>query len=284
MKIAITGATGLIGRALTAALSARGDAIVPIGRGVATAAMLAGCEAVVNLAGEPLLGRRWTGRRREVLRSSRIERTAQVVAALERMQPRPRVLVSASAVGYYGDRGAELLSEASPPGEDFLAQLCRDWEAAAVAAEALGIRVVLVRTGMVLAPRGGALAQMLPPFRWGLGGPAGSGRQYWPWIHIEDEVGVILEALGNGQLHGPVNAVAPEAVISRDFARALGRALHRPAVLPLPALALRLVFGGAAAVLLSSQRVAPGKLADCGYRFRFPALASALQDCIASAA
>ena len=281
--MAITGATGLIGRALAAALTTRGDTVIPMGRGAVTSSMLAGCAAVVNLAGEPLLGARWTARRREALRSSRIVRTAELVAALAGAEPRPRVLVSASAVGYYGDRGAELLSEASPPGDDFLAVLCRDWEAAAASAEALGIRVVLVRTGIVLAPQGGALAQMLPPFRWGLGGPAGSGRQYWPWIHIEDEVGVILEALGNGQLHGPVNAVAPEAVTSRDFAQALGRALHRPAVLPLPALALRLRFGGAAVTLLSSQRVAPGRLEACGYRFRFPALASALQDCVAVA-
>jgi ligand-binding SRPBCC domain-containing protein len=186
------------------------------------------------------------------------------------------VLVSGSAVGYYGDRASEVLSEDAAPGNDFLAQLCRDWEAAAHPAEGLGLRVVMLRTGVVLGRDGGALAQMLPPFRLGAGGPVGSGRQYLPWIHLHDLVAIIAAALVDERVRGPVNGVAPEPVTSREFATALGRALHRPAILPTPAFALRVIFGEAATVLLGSQRVEPAALGRLGFSFAFPTLEGAL--------
>ncbi len=198
--------------------------------------------------------------------------------ALEAARQRPRVLVSGSAVGDYGDRGDEILTEDSAKGDGFLADLCRDWEDEARKAEALGLRVVLLRTGVVLGRGGGALAQMLPAFRLGAGGPIGSGRQYLPWIHLHDLVGVIVAALGDDRMRGPINGVGPEPVTSRDFAKALGRALHRPAVLPAPALALRVIFGQAADVLLASQRVVPAALERLAFPFAFPTLDAALAD------
>jgi uncharacterized protein len=191
---------------------------------------------------------------------------------------RPSVLVSGSAVGYYGDRGAAMLDETAAPGGDFLAGLCQRWEGAAREAEALGMRVVRLRTGVVLGRDGGALSSMLPPFRIGAGGPVGSGRQYFPWIHLHDLVGVMATAIRDERYEGAVNGVAPEQVTSRDFARALGRVLHRPAILPVPALALRTIFGEAAVVLLASQRVAPRALQTLGYPFAFPLLEGALAD------
>jgi uncharacterized protein (TIGR01777 family) len=190
------------------------------------------------------------------------------------------VLVSGSAVGWYGDRGDERLTEQSTPGGDFLAQLCRQWEEAATAAQASGVRVVLSRTGVVLGRDGGALALMLPPFRLGLGGPIGSGRQYLPWIHLQDLVAFIATALADDRYRGPVNGVAPQEATSRMFAAALGHALHRPAILPAPAFALRAIFGEAATVLLASQRVEPRALRDHGFGFAFPDLAPALASII----
>jgi hypothetical protein len=278
MRVLVAGASGLIGAALSAAA---GDEVVRWGRADRRGELpgvLAGCDGVVNLAGAPILGRRWTEAQRLVVRRSRVEWTTALVEAMAAANPRPKVLVNASAVGYYGDRGTEPLAEDAPPGEGFLAGLCRDWEAAARGAEALGVRVVCLRTGVVLARNGGALRQMLPAFRLGLGGPIGDGRQYFPWIHLDDEVAIIRAALGNAQWRGPLNAAAPEAVTSREFARALGRALHRPAILPTPRVALRLLYGEAASVLFASQRVVPAALTAGGFAFRYPQLDAALTD------
>jgi hypothetical protein len=299
MRVLVTGATGFIGRALVPVLRREGHSVVawvrseaqararlgaevelqPASSGIAgLTAALEQCDAVVNLAGEPIMGGRWTAARRRVLRDSRVAFTGQLVEALRAAPRRPRVLVSGSAVGYYGDRAGELLAEDAAPGSDFLAKLCGDWESAAKPAENLGLRVVTLRTGVVLGRDGGALAQMLPPFRLGAGGPVGSGRQYLPWIHLHDLVAIIAAALVDERVSGPVNGVAPEPVTSREFAGALGRALHRPAILPAPALALRVLFGEAAAVLLASQRAQPAVLRRLGFSFAFPTLEEALAD------
>ena len=202
------------------------------------------------------------------------------VRAVTAATPRPRVLVSGSAVGWYGDRGDERLTEASSPGDDFLARLCREWEQAAAQAEQSGVRVVLLRTSLVLGRDGGALAQMLPPFRLGLGGPIGNGRQYLPWIHLRDHVAAVATMIADERYRGAVNLVAPQETSSRTFATALGRALHRPAVLPLPAFALRAIFGEAAITLLASQRAVPAVLNAQGFAFAFPDLDTALADIV----
>lgn len=305
MRVCVIGATGFIGRALVPLLLREGHTVVAWARSAARARGLLGaevecveavtgpealahvlerCDAVINLAGEPILGGRWTPARRALLRDSRVQGTEQLVRALAAANPRPRVLISGSAVGYYGDRADEQLSETSSPGDDFLARLCQAWEGAAHGAEALGIRVMQLRTGVVLGRDGGALAQMLPPFRLGAGGPIGSGRQYLPWIHLHDLVKIIAVALVDDRYRGPMNGVAPEEATSRDFARALGRQLHRPAVLPVPSIALRAIFGEAAAVLLGSQRVDPAALRERGFSFGFPTLASALADILGGVA
>jgi len=303
MRILVTGATGFVGRALVPRLRRDGHTIVAWVRSEARArsvlgaevelvraagsdsltAALARCDAVVNLAGEPVLGKRWTPERRRVLEESRIGVTRDLVRAIAAASPRARVLVSGSAVGWYGDRGDERLTEASTPGDDFLARLCRQWEDAALAADASGVRVALLRTGVVLGRNGGALAQMLTPFRLGLGGPVGSGRQYLPWIHLHDLVGAIATMIVDERYRGPVNGVAPQEATSRAFAAALGRALHRPAILPTPAFALRAIFGEAASVLLASQRVEPRALIANGFTFAFPDLGRALADIVGGA-
>ena len=304
MRVLVTGATGFIGRALVPRLQRDGHVVVAWARSEARARGLLGaaveivpavggaealvqaldrCDAVVNLAGEPLLGGRWTAARRRILQDSRIAATAGLVRAIAAATTRPGVLISSSAVGYYGDRGNDPLAETSRPGDDFLAGLCAGWENAAQQAEALGARVVLLRTGVVLGRAGGALAQLLPPFALGLGGPIGSGKQYLPWIHLHDLVNVIAEALVDERYRGPVNGVAPEPATSRTFARALGRALHRPAILPVPALALEAVLGKAATVLLGSQRVEPRVLKAHAFTFDFPTLDAALEDIVGGA-
>ena len=237
-------------------------------------------DAVVNLSGEAIMGGRWTEARRRVLVESRVQLTKQLVSAIAEARPRPKTLISGSAVGYYGDRGNEILHESSPGGTDFLAQLCKDWEAAARLAEDSDLRVMTLRTGVVLGRDGGALAQMLPPFRLGVGGPVGSGRQYMPWIHLQDLVRVIAAALTDDRYEGTVNGVAPEPATNREFARVLGRALHRPVVLPVPALALKVIFGEAAGVLLGSQRVEPRRLRELGFTYCFPTLDQALADIV----
>jgi uncharacterized protein (TIGR01777 family) len=299
MRVFVTGATGFIGRALVPRLQRDGHTIIAWVRSAARARARLGadvesvtgtlgrravvealrsCEGIVNLAGEPIVGKRWTASRRARLEQSRVELTEQLVDAMAAAGMRRGVLVSSSAVGYYGDRGDESLTESSAHGDDFLAQLCIRWEGAARKAENLGARVVLLRTGVVLGRAGGALAQMLPPFRVGAGGPIGSGRQYFPWIHLHDLVAIIAAALTDSTYRGPVNAVAPEQATARGFAGALGRALNRPAVLSVPAIALKLIFGEAAIVLLASQRVEPRELMARGFHWEFPTLDVALDD------
>lgn len=296
-RVLVTGATGLIGSAVCDALLERGDQVVGLSRDAEAAGAargdvswhswkpatepappeaLAGCDGVVNLLGERI-DQRWNDTVKRRLYDSRVLGTHNLVAGIRAAEPRPRVLVSGSAVGYYGDRGAEELDEGVSPGDDFLARLTVDWEAEARAAEQAGLRVVLARTGQVLSRDGGLLARMLLPFRLGLGGPIAGGRQYMPWVHIADEVGIILWAL-DGEVSGPLNLSAPEPVTNRQFTKALGGALRRPAVVPVPGLALRLVLGELASYADDSQRVVPARALEGGYRFRQPDLGAALRD------
>ncbi|MDA1184801.1 MAG: TIGR01777 family oxidoreductase [Acidobacteria bacterium] len=301
MRVFITGATGFIGRALVPRLQREGYSVLAWVRSDASARSLLGadvelisatddvgalattmerCDAVVNLAGAPLLGGRWTTARRRILEDSRIQVTSSLVQAMALARTRPRVLVSGSAVGYYGDRGDDPLTEVSSAGTDYLAGLCTRWEDAARQAEALGVRVVRLRTSIVLGRAGGALAQMRLPFALGLGGPVGSGRQYVPWIHLHDLVDIVATALVDQRYRGPINGVAPAQATSRSFARAFGRALRRPAVLPVPAVALNAIFGKASTVLLASQRVVPRALETLGFQCAFPHLDAALLDIV----
>jgi uncharacterized protein (TIGR01777 family) len=242
-----------------------------------------GADAVVNLGGASIAGGRWTAKRKALLRASRVETTRALVTALAKMSERPKALVSASAIGYYGDRGEELLTEESAAGTGFLAELARDWEAEAVKAESLGIRVVRVRLGVVLGKDGGALAKMLLPFKLGIGGRIGSGRQWMSWVTLDDGVGILRYAIENRAIRGAINVVAPQPVQNADFTRALGRALHRPAIFPAPAFALRLAMGQMAdALLLASQRVAPERLKQLGYRFLHTELSRTLAGMLAT--
>ena len=294
MKVVIGGANGLIGSELGRALRARGDEVVALvrkprgpgevnwdGRSVPAGA-LERADAAVNLSGANIGARRWSEPYKKEIVDSRVESTRAFVEAMRAARPRPRAFVNASAVGAYGGRGDEELTEDSAPGGDFLAGVCKASEAQALRAEELGVRTVLLRTGVVLARHGGALKQMLPPFKAFVGGPIGNGKQWFPWIHLADEVGLILWALDGG-VRGALNAVAPAQVRMKEFAQALGRALHRPALFSVPALVLRLGLGEMAEVLLEGQRAAPRKALDGGYRFRFPDLSGALADLIGSA-
>jgi uncharacterized protein (TIGR01777 family) len=282
-RVAVTGSHGLIGSALVRDLGAAGHEVRRVGRDAATGALdlqaVAGVDAVVHLAGESIAAGRWTWARKRRIRNSRVVTTGALAAALAAQPEPPRVLVSASAIGWYGDRGDERLTEASRPGAGFLAEVCRDWEAATAPAEASGVRVTHLRIGMVLSARGGALAKMLTPFRLGLGGVLGSGAQWWSWSALDDLVGVIRHALETEALRGAVNAVAPEPATNRDFTRALARALRRPALLPLPAPLARLALGEMAdALLLASQRVLPARAEELRYEFRYPELRGALEE------
>lgn len=280
MRIAVTGAGGFIGGALVRCLSQEGHPAVVVPRGLPDPALLEGADAVVHLAGEPV-AQRWTPAAKQRIRASRAEGTLRLVETLASLARPPATLISASAIGFYGSRGDEVLTETSSPGSDFLASVCAEWESAAARAAGLGIRVVSLRTGMVLGPRGGALTKMLLPFRLGLGGRLGSGRQWMSWIHLDDLVALIRYALDERSLKGPVNATAPEPVTNTEFTRELGRALGRPAVLPVPALALRLLYGEMSEVLLSSQRVLPATAQAAGFAFRYPRLAPALRNLLA---
>jgi len=303
MKIFITGSTGFIGRALVLRLQRDGHAVVVwvrdeeralnrLGANAVTLSVscdagelqrtLTECDAVVNLAGEQLIGR-WTTARRAKLVESRVDLTRRLVDAVTLASRCPRVLVSGSAVGYYGNSNDELVTEDTAPANDFLGQLCRDWERAALRAETAGARVVLLRTGIVLGREGGALAKLLFPFRLGLGGPIGSGKQYMPWIHLHDEIEVIAKALEDDRYRGPINATAPNPVINREFGRALGRALHRPAVMPLPGFVLKAVMGEASGVLLGGQRAVPERLLELGFPFAFANIDEALRDIVSDA-
>lgn len=286
MRILITGASGLIGTALAAALRAAGDDATRLPRDW-TAAALAGADAIVNLAGASIGEGRWRPARRRILVASRVDATARLARAIAALPQPPRVLVSASAVGYYGNRGEEELRESAPSGQGFLPALARAWEAAALAAaappEAEDLRVVLLRFGVVLAGGGGALPPLVRLFRLGLGGRLASGRQWMPWITLDDAVNVILAALRDPRYRGAVNAVAPRPVRNRDFTRNLAAALHRPAFCAVPAPLLRLALGRMAdELLLASLRVVPARLAELGYAWRDPDLAPALARLLAS--
>jgi uncharacterized protein len=299
MRITITGATGLIGARLVGALRARGDEVTVLSRdpakagaalgvgaaawdplaGPAPAGALAGRDAVVHLAGEPV-AQRWNGKVKERIRISRETGTRNLVDGLRAAEPRPGVLVSSSAVGYYGKRGDERVPESTAPGDDFLANVCVAWEREAQAAEELGLRVVRIRTGVVLDRSGGALKTMLPPFRVGVGGPVAGGAQYLPWIHIDDLVGLYLTALDDPAWSGAYNGSAPEPVTNGEFSKALGRALHRPALLPVPGAALRLLYGDMAEVVTEGQRAVPERALAGGFAFRHAELDEALADAL----
>ena len=243
---------------------------------------LEGADAAVNLAGASIAGESWSEERKAVLRSSRVHITRELVCALEKLEDGPKALVSASAIGYYGNRGDEVLTEESKPGGDFLARLAQEWEAEAVKAEALGMRVARLRFGIILAKHGGALPQMMRPFKFGVGGRIGSGQQWMSWITLQDTVAVIRKVLENRAVNGAVNVVAPQPVRNADFARTLGRAMHRPAILPTPAFALKFALGEMAeALLLASQRVAPSRLEQLGHRFSHRELGAALASVLA---
>jgi uncharacterized protein (TIGR01777 family) len=273
MNILVTGSTGLIGAALLPQLA--GHAVTRYHRAAPPA--LEGFDAVIHLAGESIAGR-WTPAKKERIRASRRDGTRTLCEGLARCVAKPRVLISASAIGFYGDRQDEILTEDSAPGTGFLADVVREWESATLPATAAGIRVVNLRFGVVLSAQGGALKQMLPAFRLGVGGVVGNGRQYWSWVALPDVVAAIQHALVADTLRGPVNVVTPFPVTNRAFTRTLGRVLHRPTVLPVPAWAVRLAFGEMGeALLLASARVEPRRLLASGFRFRWPELEEALQ-------
>jgi hypothetical protein len=279
MNVAITGASGFVGRALSERLRSSGHSVTAISlRTQPPPEVFAGCQAVVNLAGEPV-AQRWTPAVRERISNSRVQATRSLVAAL-RKQP-PEVLVSASAVGYYGSRGDEILTEDSPPGHDFLGQVAVGWEQEAHAAEQFGVRVVTPRIGVVLGRGGGALAQMLLPFRLGVGGRLGTGKQWMSWVALEDLVSLIEFAVEDAALSGPVNAVAPNPVTNAAFTRELAATLHRPAILPVPAFALKILFGEMSEILLGGQRVIPQAALRAGFQFRYAELGEALRQSIA---
>jgi len=295
VKIVVSGSSGLIGSALIDSLRPDGHSISRLVRSGSTAtadvmskmirwepptgsidlAAMEGADAVVNLAGASVAGGRWTTERKQILRRSRVEATRHLVASLARLKTKPRVFVSASAVGYYGNRGDEVLTETSSPGDDFLAHLCRDWEAEAAKAEHEGIRTVMLRFGIVLAAHGGALQQMLRPFRLGVGGRLGNGRQWMSWITLEDVVAIIRYSITTDSPRGPVNVVGPNALTNAEFTSVLAAVLHRPALFPAPRLALKVALGEMADALLASQRVMPERLAELGYTFHHPQLKEA---------
>jgi uncharacterized protein len=301
MRVVLTGATGTIGMAVAGALRGRGDEVVALSRDAASgrarlgdgvavhswpeptqapppAAALAGADAVVHLLGEPI-AQRWSDDAKRRIRESRVLSTRALVRALAALPEgeRPRTLVSQSAAGYYGPRDAEPLDEEAPAGDDFLAGVVAAWEDEARAAEPVA-RVVRTRTGVVLSPQGGALAKMLPPFKLGVGGPVAGGRQYVPWVHLDDVAGAILRCLDDASLTGPVNVTAPSPVTNKELSRALGRVLGRPAVAPVPALAVRALYGEMSTIVTTGQRLVPARLQRAGHEFRFPVLEPALRD------
>ena len=294
-RVLISGSSGLLGSALIPTLQARGFAITRLVRGTPAAddqihwvptrpldpESLAGFDAVIHLAGESV-ATRWSADKKSKIRESRVTSTRNLAQALARSSKRPRVLITASAIGYYGDRADEVLNEKSAPGSGFLADVCREWEAANQPATDAGIQTVQLRTGIVFSLQGGALKKMLPPFRMGVGGNLGSGRQWMSWIHIQDWVGAVHHILKNDLLQGPVNMVGPKPVTNADFTKSLAAELSRPAIFPVPAFAAKLLFGQMAdEVLLGSQRVEPARLVTSGYPFQFSDLARALQNCLA---
>ena len=301
MKVTVTGATGTLGREVVAELQQRGDDVTVLSRDAGRARQtlgdgvralewadpktqtppaeaLAGQDAVVHLLGEPI-AQRWSDDTKREIRDSRVLTTRNLVAALRDLDAgqRPGVLVSQSAVGWYGARGDEKVDESEPVADDFLAQVCKDWEAEARAAEELGMRVVCTRTGVVLSEDGGALEKMLPPFKLGVGGPVAGGRQYVPWVHTDDVVGSLLHCLDEGSVAGPVNVTAPEPVTNKELSRALGRVLNRPAFAPVPGLAVKALYGEMAIIVTTGSRAVPAALEQSGYAFRQADLEDALR-------
>lgn len=298
IRIFITGASGFVGTHLIRALTANQIEVIGLSRGKGRSEGLVrwvqgissepgdwqkeidGCHGVINLAGEPVVGKRWSPEVKQRIRDSRVKTTSCVVDAIERAKIRPSVLISASAVGLYPKNLETAMDENTPPADDFLGEVCQEWERAAQRVESLKVRLVLLRIGVVLGLEGGALAQMMTPFKFGVGGPVGGGKQWFPWIHIDDVVEMIVFSLNNGQVRGPVNCVAPNPVRMGDFTSELGRALHRPAILPVPGFAVQLLFGESASVVLDGQRVTPAVAEKVGYKFRFPKLDEALRNLI----
>lgn len=294
-RVAVTGATGLVGRRLVAALAARGDEVTALSRnperasealgvqavgwdpmsGPAPTEALEGRDVVVNLAGEPV-AQRWNDRSKERIRESRVTGTRNLVAALTGLDARPSALVNASGIGAYGDRGDDIVDEDAPFGSDFLSEVVAAWEAAADRSTDLGLRVVALRTGVVLDARDGALKKMLPPFKAGVGGPVGGGKQWMPWIHGDDIIGLYLAAIDNESWSGAFNACSPNPVTNADFSKALGKTLHRPAVMPVPSFALKAMFGEMAEIILGGQRALPKRALEHGYDFAHPELREAL--------
>ena len=301
MRVTVTGATGLIGAKLISQLRARGEEVTVLSRnpgsareklgsgwdvvrwdpneGAAPREALDGRDAVVHLAGEPV-AQRWSAKVKERILQSREVGTRNLVAGLRAAEPRPTVLVSSSAVGFYGPHGDEELPESTSPGSDFLARVCVVWEREADAASEAGIRVVKVRTGVVLDRAGGALKTMLPPFKLGVGGPVAGGRQFMPWVHADDVVGIYLRAIDDESWSGAVNASAPTPVTNKTFSRALGKALKRPAFAPVPAAAIKLLYGDMAEIVTKGQRAVPERTLALGYDFRHPDLGKALADAL----
>jgi len=293
MHVLMTGSHGLIGSALTSFLGGGGHQVRPLQRGTSpdpgaavwnpaagtfSPGAFDGIDAVVHLAGESIASGRWTEARKTSIRESRVIGTRHLCEALGKLETPPKVLVAASAIGFYGERGDELLDESAPPGSGFLPDVCQAWEEAVAPARDRGIRVVHLRTGIVLSPLGGALAKMLTPFQFGVGGVLGSGDQYMSWIALDDMLGIVLKALTDTSVSGPVNAVAPNAVTNREFTKILGRVLRRPTIFPVPAFAVRLLFGEMGdALLLASTRVAPTRLNQAGFEFAYPDLEGALR-------
>ncbi len=298
MHVLITGGSGFIGQALCPTLLEAGHEVTVLTRDAERAGQSLPkdvelverldqadrADAVVNLAGEPLAEGRWTDSRKLEFRQSRLGTTEDLIEWIEGQPPaqRPRVLVSGSAIGYYGPTGDEKLDESAAPGDDFAATLCRDWEQAAQAAETFGLRVAVVRIGVVLGPGGGALAKMLTPFKLGAGGPMGDGQQWMSWVHRQDLASLILWLLENEHAHGPHNATAPAPVRNGEFARTLAQVLHRPALVTTPALALKLMFGEMSSLLLTGQRVVPAQATAGGFQFKYPELEGALREVVAA--
>ena len=300
MRLVVAGGTGFIGCALRARLREKSHALTILTRtqssraqatneewitweplaGKAPVAAVDGTDGIINLAGEPIVGKRWTASQKEKLRASRIATTRALVDAVAEAKVKPKFLINGSAVGYYGPHGDETVSEETRPGSDFLSRLCVEWETEANKATQHDLRVVLLRTGIVLGRGGGALAKMVPPFKFFAGGPLGSGKQWMPWIHMEDEVGLILFALENRSATGPFNATAPKPVTMREFCATLGKVLGRPSWAPVPAFALKALLGEMADMLLTGQRAVPERAQKLGYKFRYPSLSEALQACM----
>jgi hypothetical protein len=298
MKILITGASGLIGKAVARSLSANGHELLLAGRGEpknqnqirwtveegfdeATRERLEGIDAVIHLAGESIAGLRWTDEKKKAIRDSRVVGTHNLINELAKLKQKPGVLISASAIGFYGDRGDEIVTETSPPGDTFLSDVCREWEIESRRAEDLGIRTVLLRNAIVLSKDGGALGTMLTPFKLGVGGIIGTGKQWMSWVSLDDVVSIINLALEDEKLRGAVNVASPNPVTNEEFTKTLGEVLYRPTFIPLPEFAVNLVFGEMGdALLIDSTRVEPKRLIDAGYKFKFTDLKSALENAV----